>query len=258
MGFLTCTAKTAADNARAALVAAIGIGMPPTHAMTGAIVLVDSNRNVLFQATGNYQNQHVELYLMSQLYNFCVAQGAAGVPGFGQWQMPANSRVFLYVYDSPCTVCVRYLGISLNRCQTNDPTVRWKLGYTVLWLLPHQHGHLNANAALLAMNALGVMGEALPVIQQAREAPARSVVRPLAHVFDGQDAHALAWDNSRVAGAGLGTNGIMDAVGGKWVTGLTKTPAPATRRKSLRLASEQRGEASTNCSRPSRPSKGGK
>jgi hypothetical protein len=154
---LTVTARGAADAAHADLVAAIGIGLPPTHAMTGSIVLANAAKNVLFQATGNFQGQqHVELFLMSRLYDFCAQQGVAGVAGFGPFQMPANSRVYLYVYDSPCVHCARMLTISLGRWMFRNPTVHWKLGYTVLYLEPRPAGHVSVAAAQAAMTALGV------------------------------------------------------------------------------------------------------
>ena len=124
---------------------------PSSHQLTGGIVLTDQNRTVLMRQTANFHGNdyHVEKDLLSNLFTWSQSNG-------GAWTLPANSRLYLYVYNSPCTVCAQVLKRTRSTWYNKgNVTVRWKFGFTVYYLRPRLNGHEDVNAANAAYNATG-------------------------------------------------------------------------------------------------------
>jgi hypothetical protein len=152
MGFLQNLLKGDADQAHDTLAEGISGGLPKSHAMTGAIVVTTNDKKtVLMRATANYTgtDYRVEMDLMSKLFDFTRASGG------GPWVLPANCRVYLYVYDSPCTDCTDKLERTMKIAWLNggkNTTVTWKLGFTKWYLKPRDNGHASVTAATAAYN----------------------------------------------------------------------------------------------------------
>ncbi|MEA2563918.1 MAG: hypothetical protein QOH06_5422 [Acidobacteriota bacterium] len=127
MGWLSNLAKGRADEVHDILAPLIRAGLKPSKAMSGAILVVAADgTTVMFLATANYggEDYHVEMDLLSQLFAWTKL---GGTPFF----LPAGCAVYLYVYNSPCKVCVPKLERALNvSWRKKNPTVKWKLGFS--------------------------------------------------------------------------------------------------------------------------------
>ena len=147
MGVLGHLAKGDADHVHDLLEGVT----PSTHKLTGGIVLTDANKSVLLRETANYHGNdyHVEKDLLARLFAWTKANAAP-------WQLPMNSRVYLYVYNSPCTACAEILRKArINWRAQGNLTVRWKFGFTVYYLQPRKNGHADPYAADGAYNGTG-------------------------------------------------------------------------------------------------------
>ena len=145
--------KNAADAAHSQLAPAIPIGLAPTHAMTGSLEVTTPTRASLFTTTANFSGgQHVELQLMGALHAWTKSM-APPQP----FVLPASSRVYLYVYDSPCPKCVTALRMSVHNWRQRNPSTVWKLGFTRWWIGPSIAGidrYANHQEATQAYNGL--------------------------------------------------------------------------------------------------------
>jgi hypothetical protein len=154
MGFMKSLLKGDADHAHGELAKGIGSGMPKSHAMAGAIVVTSQDKKtVLLRETASFHGgeYHVEMDLMSKLFPFSKSPSGGG----GAWLLPANCRVYLYVYNSPCTTCTTKLAITLRnawRQGGKNAGVTWKLGFTKFYLKPMPDGHDSVQAAIGAYN----------------------------------------------------------------------------------------------------------
>ncbi len=152
MGVLKNLVKTDADSAHSNIATLIEVGLHSSHALTGAIVVTNQAKDtVLLRETESYHSEgyHVEQGLLAKLFDFSKS---SGVP----FKLPANSRVYLYVYNSPCAQCVGKLSFALRVAPwgSKNPTVVWKLGFTKLYLQPDRRdGYPSAAAARDDYNA---------------------------------------------------------------------------------------------------------
>lgn len=132
--------RDTADTFHHELTSLIGSGFKPSRSMTGAIAVISAGGDLLFVEKANYggTDYHVEIHLLSLLYDFAKKT-------WGEYTLPAHSRVYLHVYDSPCKSCTEKLAFALEGVWQNggetwlhgskvrvarNVTVQWKLGFT--------------------------------------------------------------------------------------------------------------------------------
>ena len=113
------------------LAPAFRAGLHPSHAMSGALAVVNAGGDtVLFQATANYNPDrgHVERQLMAALFSW--TKDTLGTP----FILPAGCTVYLYVYNSPCQECAKALALTLRLGdgwgRAANHTVTWRLGFS--------------------------------------------------------------------------------------------------------------------------------
>jgi hypothetical protein len=152
MGVLTA-GKGLADHAHGQLAQAIQVGLASPHAMTGSLQITNQAKHVLHSVTANYNGvRHVEPQLLQAVFDWA----RACTPNT-QFVLPANTRVYLYVYDSPCPACVQTMRICVKNWRDNNPSSTWKLGFTRWYLggpLPEITRYTDQLTATQAYNGL--------------------------------------------------------------------------------------------------------
>ena len=166
MGVLKNLAQGDANTAHDMLKGGISLGMNKTHAMTAAIVVTQQDKSkVLLRETMNFSgSQHAELQAMSRLFPLTQSLGTP-------WVLPANARVYIYVYDSPCIKCVERLRFSLKNAWLaggRNSTVTWKLGFS-RWYVGQKDNYATSQAAAQAYDThlvpLGLQWSLVPAPQ---------------------------------------------------------------------------------------------
>jgi hypothetical protein len=146
MGWLSTLAKGRANEVHEILGPLIKLGLKPSKSMSGAIIVVAANgTDVLFQATANYDGDdyHVEMDLLSKLFDW--TKNVLDAPFF----LPANCKVYLYVYNSPCKKCAVKLAQALKWSwrKGKNGTVTWKVGFSQWYTGGGSDRYFNSMAA---------------------------------------------------------------------------------------------------------------
>lgn len=127
MKWLAALAKKVHDT----LAPLFGMGLHPSHAMSGALSVVDAaGQNVLFETTANFNPErgHVERQLLAAM--FIWTKDVLHAP----FTLPPGCSVNLYVYNSPCQDCAAALALTIRLAagwgRHANRTVTWNLAFT--------------------------------------------------------------------------------------------------------------------------------